>query len=601
MSSSSSSAPPSCRIDRDILNEHSIKDMDDIALSFFASACGKNRGAFVLDPPDGQTYGCLQLPQNVTDLAGLDIPDGVVDVPDANSIKNNYVEGNLTGYETIALLDFLVDRVYESTPSKEGNPYSCDVNGLAKLSCGHKKKSPRPDGEPIRAVTLNGMLTPDKLSGETIHYTPNDFKEMADLGLNTAHIVVPTSAFTSGDMEGVALEAVLSVALAKIEKIPGFTSILTLTATGDELDAVVKAASYASKLGPGVVTALTIPKGMLVDNKTVIDSIRATVGPDLPLMIPLAEGDLIGKASALSNIDDPNVFGSLEWHHTTTVGDVASSTSQEDRSKMFYHESVACIMRSPFEHADCYQNTPLFWSSGFDLSIDDCVLKEGNDPLFKDYGQCDRFEETIGSGWWERHRSSFAARQLYASEQGLGWSFTSWKLSDKDAGVGVIDSPAKLSSFRDVSRAGLFPDLTSASTKTTRLAETACLNPPDNDFVLGDDTLAPTMGPPPDCGNGWWNYTTSKCDYWIPPPEPTPAPTEPCPSCPVCSDETASTTLVQKNAMGTTRAAAAGASEMMPLILAGLCGAVLAALFGYAREKRAKKRAEYSPIPTTAN
>ena len=31
--------------------------MQDIALSFFASACGKNRGAFVLDPPDGQTYG----------------------------------------------------------------------------------------------------------------------------------------------------------------------------------------------------------------------------------------------------------------------------------------------------------------------------------------------------------------------------------------------------------------------------------------------------------------------------------------------------------------------------------------------------------------
>jgi len=47
----------SCRIDETILNEDSIDDMDDIALSFFASTCGKNRGAFVLDPPDGQTYG----------------------------------------------------------------------------------------------------------------------------------------------------------------------------------------------------------------------------------------------------------------------------------------------------------------------------------------------------------------------------------------------------------------------------------------------------------------------------------------------------------------------------------------------------------------
>ena len=48
---------PSCQIDHDVLNEKSIEDMNDIALSFFASACGKNRGAFVLDPPDGKTYG----------------------------------------------------------------------------------------------------------------------------------------------------------------------------------------------------------------------------------------------------------------------------------------------------------------------------------------------------------------------------------------------------------------------------------------------------------------------------------------------------------------------------------------------------------------
>jgi hypothetical protein len=53
----SSSTTPSCHIDRDILNDKTIDKMDDIALSFFASACGKNRGAFVVDPPDGQTYG----------------------------------------------------------------------------------------------------------------------------------------------------------------------------------------------------------------------------------------------------------------------------------------------------------------------------------------------------------------------------------------------------------------------------------------------------------------------------------------------------------------------------------------------------------------
>mmetsp|Transcript_2911 Transcript_2911/g.6283 ORF Transcript_2911/g.6283 Transcript_2911/m.6283 type:complete len:128 (-) Transcript_2911:43-426(-) len=48
---------PTCSIDTHILNEETLPEMTNIALSFFASACGKNRGAFVLDPPDGQTYG----------------------------------------------------------------------------------------------------------------------------------------------------------------------------------------------------------------------------------------------------------------------------------------------------------------------------------------------------------------------------------------------------------------------------------------------------------------------------------------------------------------------------------------------------------------
>ena len=65
--------------------------------------------------------------------------------------------------------------------------------------------------------------------------------------------------------------------------------------------------------------------------------------------------------------------------------------------------------------------------------------------------------------------------------------------------------------------AGLL-DLSIASNATALGA--ACLNGPQADFVLGDATYAPTPGPPPDCGNGWWNFTTSQCDYWIPPPPP---------------------------------------------------------------------------------
>lgn len=87
-----------------------------------------------------------------------------------------------------------------------------------------------------------------------------------------------------------------------------------------------------------------------------------------------------------------------------------------------------------------------------------------------------------------------------------------------DDSSGVVDTPAKLLSLKDVAAAGLFPKL------HDKTHVKACLNPPESDFVLGDDTLAPTPGPPPDCGNGWWNYSINNCTYWVPPPTEPPAP-----------------------------------------------------------------------------
>jgi len=626
--SSSSIRSPSCQIDSDILNENSIEDMRDIALSFFASACGKNRGAFVLDPPDGHTYGCLVLPKDVAELAGIE-PNENVTLADANSINANYLDGNITSLETISLLDFLVGRVYESTPSKESNLYACDVNGLAKLSCGggddgdndeqktkistRTRRSPRSDGEPIRSVTLAGLLLPDdapwttKGKGEEVDgivkqevlYTLQDFQEMKSMGLNTVQISVPTSTFTPNDAVGGRRKQVLVKALQDM-KTAGLQAILSLVATtGDELDAVESAAKFSvagnanldSDNSNAVVLALTLPKEMTIDTKTIIDSVRAKVGPELALFVPLGVDDLV-TGSETGTADDPNIYGSLDWSHTSTVADIASSSSQDDRSKMFYHESVACTMRSPIEHSACFGNSggglPIFWSSGFDLSVDNCARRSQDSTTtsnsFKDYGQCDRFDETIESGWWQRHRESFAARQMFAAEQGLGWSFAAWKLydsnnendSDSDTttttNTGLIDEPAKLLSLRDVMKAGLFPDLLSLSTTTSTSlfpAQIACLNPPENDFVLGDDTLAPTMGPPPDCGDGWWNSTTSHCDYWIPPPEPTMSPT-------VSQHSTTALTM------------------------AALGGAVAVLVLGFLHKKlivQNRRRSEYSSIP----
>ena len=171
------------------------------------------------------------------------------------------------------------------------------------------------------------------------------------------------------------------------------------------------------------------------------------------------------------------------------------------------------------EYSTYINDMPLFWSSGFDLSIDNCIQSDDTSN-FKDYGQCGRFEESIDSGWWKDHRISFASRQLYSAERGLGWSFASWKLGNDDndeteTETETINGPKQLLSLKDVVNAGLFPDLLTHKTKTVVAvaAQTACLNPPTNDFILGDATLAPTPMPPPDCGNGWWNATTTKCKF----------------------------------------------------------------------------------------
>ena len=512
----------------------------------------------------------LNLPSNIGKLAGLGNTTGVT-LNDANSIKEQYVGGNITATQTLDVLEFLVESVYHSTPDKSTSVYACDFNGLAGLSCEDTPvRSPRTDGEPIRSVTLAGMFVdalwatggePLTLSEMKHWYSLKDFKKIKDLGLNTVQILVPTAALNQDDKRGVKVKYMLEDLLADIDT-AGLDAIVALIGTADELDLVVAAAEYASN--QDTILALTLPSHTSVDVKTMIDAIRVQA-PELPLFVPLNLDDLI----KMNEEFDDQVYGSLEMSHSATVADVASSNSQEDRSKLFYHEAISCMARSPLEFGACFQQMPIFLGSGFDLSIDDCVNADLV-PFFNDYGQCGRFNETIDSGWWKRHRASFGARQVYAYERGLGWSFAAWKLYGEED-IGVIDRPAKLLSLKDVAAAGLFPNL-----DKNIPAQEACLNPPENDFALGDATLAPTMAPPPDCGNGWWNYTTEKCDYWIPPPPPTLSPTV---ACPVCEDQQ-------------------GHAHKLPFA-SGVMGAIIGAVIGGAIVKFGfpNKRRDYEPIP----
>jgi hypothetical protein len=543
----------------------------------------------------------LTFPKDFPQLAGFDTK---YQIKDANAIKNQYVAGNTTAAGTVDMLDYLVQNVYKSTPDPQSTPYACEFNGLAALTCENNRRSPLKSGDPIRAVGLAGLLVPApwatggqelSLDQAAAFYTTDDFDDMKDLGLNSVQIEVPTVAFQQDSEYGHQIQQTLQDVLNKVWH-SGLKAIMVLIPTGDEPADVLAAALFAHS-HPHSVLGLTLPKGMTTSIGDMISSIRMHA-PTLNLFLPTMATD-VGTLQA----PDEYVFGALELPHTDSVADIASSDSTEDRSKMFYHEATSCMLRSPLEYLTCVQDIPTYVASGFDLAIDNCIDKDA--PDFKDYGQCDRFEETMDSGWWETHRQSFAARQVFAYERGLGWSFATWKLYDQkepssSSDTMVIDKPVQLLAFKYVVMAGLFPNLLLRSdpnnNNNNMPAQLACLNPPTNDYILGDDTLSPTPMPPPDCGQGWWNATTSKCDYWIPPPPtdlPTTAPTE---GCPVCDEQGCNGTAGPMVITPTT----VKGPETKQLVEAGIAGAVVAgvlvaAVMKYFSGRRASQG--YSTIP----
>uniref|UniRef100_A0A7S3KZU2 Uncharacterized protein n=1 Tax=Amphora coffeiformis TaxID=265554 RepID=A0A7S3KZU2_9STRA len=530
---------PTCVLDNTVVNADTLGNMTDLGLSFFATLCGRNRGAFVLDPSDGHTYGCTAFPSNFATLAtGYNAT--TVPLEDANAIVKTFQQQNVSTAETVAYLDYLVKMVYHSTAHADKDPYACNTGGLSKLQC-----DPVNTIATIKAVTTAGLFVPVPWMQTPTHmttaqrkafYTPADFRDMKKAGLNTVQIPFPLSAFqqeedtdaddattTTTTTTTTLLVSELSSVLSHVLR-ADLQAILVLVGPDND-NAVTAAAQYAA-LHSDTLLGLTVPSAQS------LGAARAAQ-PDLKLFVPVNQGEIKDLT-----FPDANTFGALDLTHTGTVGDVASSTPLDDRMKLYYHESLACVERSPLEFSACYRRVPLFVSQGFDLSIDDCVNKDSSSStiLFTDYGQCDRFDDTVDSEWWHEHRKSFADRQLFAYEQGMGWSFAAWKLYDDTSDSGTITDFAQLLSFKDVYAAGLMPSLDAGHTE-------ACLNPPASDFVMGDATYAPTAAPV-DCGYGWWNETTHNCSYWIPPPPPPPtaAPTgcpevvecptpEPCTAC----------------------------------------------------------------------
>lgn len=496
---------PQCSLDKTIINDETILELTDLSRTFFADLCGRNRGAMIL-PNDNHTYGCTVFPEDFALRAGMgrEFP-----LANANDIQTSFAQKNITGAETIAVLDYFVQNIYTSSPKVEEDPYACNVAGLATLECG---AADVPDMT-LRAATLAGLFTYVPWATKGTHltleqakgfYTPSDFEDMKHLGLNAVQIPIPHSIFHSSESHWLDL---LTSVLAMVSA-SSMQAILVLS-DGDEGD-VSAAARYAGR--QSAVLGLTVP------SKHAVASAR-DAAPKLNLLVPVLQDDL----KHFDKNHDPHIFAALDLGHTGTVADVASSSSAEDRSKLFYHESLSCLFRSPLEFAACYKDTQVFVAKGFDIAIDDCVNKTYN-PDFHDYGQCGRFHETVDSPWWEYHRKSFFDRQRFSYEKGLGWSYAAWKLYEDDKHTTNLDHPESLLSLKDLAAAGLVKNL-----RHTLEYSKACLNPPTADFILGDATLAPVPAPPPDCGNGWWNESIHDCTYWVPPVT---IPPTPCPTCP---------------------------------------------------------------------
>jgi hypothetical protein len=118
-----------CELDPALYN---VAAFDDVAVDFPAAVvaplCGRNRGAFALDPPDGHTYSCVVFP-------ATDGTWGGVNVTDANAIAARYTSGHLSADAALGALDAFVNAVYASTDHQADDPQACEVSGMARLVC----------------------------------------------------------------------------------------------------------------------------------------------------------------------------------------------------------------------------------------------------------------------------------------------------------------------------------------------------------------------------------------------------------------------------------------------------------------------------------
>ena len=132
-----------CVLDSELYNPGIFPTLaEDFPAAIVAPLCGRNRGAFATDPPDGHTYSCVTFP-------GTNGTWGGAAVKDANAIKTLYDAGKLSDDAAVGVLDAFVRSVYASGDKNHDDPGACEVNGMAK---------PRATTRPTRRAPVGRAL-----------------------------------------------------------------------------------------------------------------------------------------------------------------------------------------------------------------------------------------------------------------------------------------------------------------------------------------------------------------------------------------------------------------------------------------------------------
>jgi hypothetical protein len=287
---------------------------------------------------------CTTFPESFSTNAGLNYT-----IPNSANLTQSYAAGDISASATIEVVNQYISAVYASSfPGVDRNPYGCNVNGLATLvDCptnSGTKKSIRPDGDIIRAVTLAGAfisqpwITGGKstLSMEEVNefYKSEDFVEMATLGVNTIQIPVPCDTFfADGEVSKTVSHLLVKAANA------GLSAIIVLVVVNPDdtvsVDHIKSAAIFASASSNVIALQLPSTSSSSSSSASLVDAVRSKAAK-LPVLVPTDKGQL----SNLSFPSDHLVFAALDVDAKSSIADIASADSVSDRLKMFYHESL---------------------------------------------------------------------------------------------------------------------------------------------------------------------------------------------------------------------------------------------------------------------